>query len=936
VCSSVYLFGVVNVNSADGKARATNPPDLIRFGPYEIDGQSGELRKFGVRLKLAGQPLQVLLLLVERAGELVTREELQQRLWPEDVYVDFERSLNSAVKKLRAALNDNPETPRYIETQPRKGYRFIGEIVKAVESQPVASLIPSEESTSLSANLTGNLPETPVPAVSHSVRWLWAGVAAIILVGGWSLFVLQRTPKNPPPARAIERPNVRASIAILGFKNLSSEHNGDWLGTAIVQMLSTELETGGKLRIVAEEAVAKAKANLNLKEKDGYSRDVLRQLHDTLGSDYIVAGSYVALGSRESGQVRLDLRLQEAISGETLASIAVNGKQSEIFDLVGRAGQEMRAKAGGTMGPEGDADWRAALPSSPEAARLYSDALNRMRLGNNLSATDRLQQCLALEPGFALGHAALAEAWQALGYDARAQASAQKALTLAALLPENVRLKVEGQYYESQHDWAGAIPAYRHLLQDYPDDLESGLKLAVTEVYAGSLSDAASTVSTLRSQQPTLPQDARIDLVEALLASRTSDYKTELQLARSAEKKANSSGARLLVARAKLLEGWALDDQAQLDEALQAYRSAQPVFEAASDTDNAATVLDDIGIVLEKKGDLKGAQDSLQEAEKRFRQIGDLNGLGAALTNLGELYHAEGDLGGASDLYSEALDIFRKTSRKENEYATINNLGGVQFERGDFRAAKKSFETLLQFKQSSGDKNEIGYAKLNLAGVLWVEGQLDRSANLLEEALRTFRETGDRSAISSVDTAYSKVLALKKDFPAARRALSDALALDRAIGNKADVALDSIQLAQVSLWERHPDQVDTATLQSSVDELRKENRKAGEVEGLIVQIRALLAKRKVDDAKLLLVRAEAVDHTTWLANYELMLADAEIDAAAGNIAPSRHKIEVARSEAEKVGCRACELEFTTAFSDLKTQSSAKVQTPDLSYSSRPE
>ena len=92
------------------------PSDLTRFGPYEVDRKNGEVRKYGIKLKLAGQPLEVLLLLIERAGEVVTREELKQRLWPEDVFVDFERSLNSAVKKLRAALSDNPENPRYIET----------------------------------------------------------------------------------------------------------------------------------------------------------------------------------------------------------------------------------------------------------------------------------------------------------------------------------------------------------------------------------------------------------------------------------------------------------------------------------------------------------------------------------------------------------------------------------------------------------------------------------------------------------------------------------------------------------------------------------------------------------------------------------------------------------------------------------------------------
>src|SRR6266404_7236865 len=104
---------------------ATTGPRLVQFGVYEVDLQTRELRKAGVRLKLEGQPLQVLECLLERPGQLVTRDELKQRLWPSDTFVDFEHSINAAVKRLRLVLGDTAETPRFIETLPRRGYRFI-------------------------------------------------------------------------------------------------------------------------------------------------------------------------------------------------------------------------------------------------------------------------------------------------------------------------------------------------------------------------------------------------------------------------------------------------------------------------------------------------------------------------------------------------------------------------------------------------------------------------------------------------------------------------------------------------------------------------------------------------------------------------------------------------------------------------------------------
>ena len=107
---------------------ATQPAQLIRFGVYEVDLRSGELRKNGLKFKLSGQPFQVLALLLERPGDLATREEIQKRLWPADTFVDFDHSLNTAINKIREALGDSAENPRFVETLPRRGYRFIAPV----------------------------------------------------------------------------------------------------------------------------------------------------------------------------------------------------------------------------------------------------------------------------------------------------------------------------------------------------------------------------------------------------------------------------------------------------------------------------------------------------------------------------------------------------------------------------------------------------------------------------------------------------------------------------------------------------------------------------------------------------------------------------------------------------------------------------------------
>ena len=162
--------------------------DRVRFGPFELDRQSGELFKLGQKLNLHGQPIEVLSILLEHPGELVTREEFCQRLWPQDTFVDFEHSLNTAIKKLRQTLDDDPDAPRYIETLPRKGYRFIGQVEAAPKAaDPIAEPAngPPETSTA---------PDNAEQAVSHkSQRWkLSAALLLILTISAGGLYWVYR------------------------------------------------------------------------------------------------------------------------------------------------------------------------------------------------------------------------------------------------------------------------------------------------------------------------------------------------------------------------------------------------------------------------------------------------------------------------------------------------------------------------------------------------------------------------------------------------------------------------------------------------------------------------------------------------------------------------------------------------------------------------
>jgi TolB-like protein len=234
----------------------------------------------------------------------------------------------------------------------------------------------------------------------------------------------------------------RRSIAVLGFRNLSGRPEEAWLSTAFAEMLGTELVAGEKLRLVSGEDVARAKLELPLADADSLSRDTLSRLHKNLNSDLILLGSYTALSGASGNRVRLDLRLQDTVAGETVADVAVMGNEADLFDLVSQAGSQLREKLGvEEVSPVEAVSVRASLPANREAARLYAEGLARLRVFDSLGARTLLEQSITADAKFALAHSALAEAWSRLGYDKKAQLEARQAYDLSTNLS---RRKVAG------------------------------------------------------------------------------------------------------------------------------------------------------------------------------------------------------------------------------------------------------------------------------------------------------------------------------------------------------------------------------------------------------------------------------------------------------------------------------------------------------------
>jgi TolB-like protein len=369
-----------------------------------------------------------------------------------------------------------------------------------------------------------------------------------VLVVCIALVVAYRLRPKPVVSQADVATHVRRSVAVLGFANVSGRSDKAWLSTAFSEMLTTELAAGEQLRTVPGENVARMKISLSLPEADSYGRETLARIRQNLDAEDVVVGSYILLGK---DQVRLDLRLQDTANGETLAAISAKGSEAEIDDLVSRSGSALREKLGvGAVSAAQAAAVKATLPSNSESARLYAEGLVKLRRYDNLGARDVLTRALAIEPSFALGHAALATAWSSLGYDGRAREESRKAVDLSANLSSEERLWIEAHYRELAEGPDKAVDTYRILFQSFPDNLEYGLRLAYVQYHASKGQDALATIAHLRKLAPPIGDDPRFDVAEADAAFSLGDYKRyHLAAARGAEK-ALARGATLLAAEA--------------------------------------------------------------------------------------------------------------------------------------------------------------------------------------------------------------------------------------------------------------------------------------------------------------------------------------------------------------------------------------------------
>ncbi len=711
-----------------------------------------------------------------------------------------ESALSVAVRRLQ----ERPASPRV--HVPGLDARWESAILRCLERDPAARFHSAPEVVQF---LTGPVvapkaEEEPAPAASppppakKSKRQLMALAALLLLAVGVGTFRYlgwraeqEQTPEQRL-ARLTEGITPRRSVAVLGFQNLSQTPGTEWLSTGIAEMLASELGAGGGLRIVPGENVARAKVELGLSDANSLAADTLSRVRTLLGSDAVVLGSFAILESPAGRKIRLDVRLQDTLAGDT-TTVAETGSEAELFDLVARAGLRLREK----MGAEGEPAVQVARASSTDAARLYSEGITRLRLFEPAAARELLERAVAADPRNALAHSGLASALTTLGYDSRAREEAKAAFDLSANLPPEDRLLIEGRYRETTQDWRRAVQIYWDLWSMFPDDLDHGLRLAAAQTAAGQVQEALATTDALRTLPTPSSEDPRIDLAEAMAAGARADFQRQQSASARAAGKASGQRASLMVAQARLMECRALRNLGQAPAALAACAEGKRLYAAKGDRAGEAEALTHAANVRFDRGELAEASRLYEEALDTYRSIGNRGAEAGALNNIAVVLRSQGDLDRASQLYEEVLAVSREIGSKAGEAYALNNLAGVLLRRGRLDEAGKLFEQALAIRREQGDKSGEAYALDNLGVALRRKGDLAGARQRHDLALRLRKETGQRiGEVSSLNNLGTLFLD-QGDLPAARKSFETSLATCRETGSQSSMAYALFGLGEV-------------------------------------------------------------------------------------------------------------------------------------------
>jgi DNA-binding winged helix-turn-helix (wHTH) protein len=424
------------------------PKSSARFGVFDLDMRSGELRKAGTRIRLQDQPLKILMVLLEEPGAVVTREDLKRRIWPNEPFGDFDHAVNVAIAKLRTALSDSADTPRYVETLPRRGYRFIFPVTTAAQT-------PDANGSAGSA----------VPPAAVEKRDQFSGLLMIAVVV--AVVILSASAWWWITSHREKKLSDKDKLVLADFENTTGDAVFD--GT-IRQALGVQLEQSPFLSLISDATVRETLRLMNQPPDARLAPDVAQELCIRTGSAAVLNGSIAKLGS----EYVLGLKVTDCRTGDSLVQeqVTAEGKE-EVLKALAQAASFVRKKLGESVGTVQKYNTPLEQVTTPSLEALHAYSLGRTTLIDREDppgAIQLFQRAIRLDPNFAMAYASLGLAYGEYSQEASVL-NYRKAYELRDRVSDRERFYVEAHYHEAvTGDLEKARQVYELWSQLYPRD----------------------------------------------------------------------------------------------------------------------------------------------------------------------------------------------------------------------------------------------------------------------------------------------------------------------------------------------------------------------------------------------------------------------------------------------------------------------------------
>ncbi len=673
---------------------------VFRFGEFELNSRERQLSSSGKPISLTPKVFDTLVILVERAGHIVSRDELMKALWPRGYVLDS--NLTKHIWLIRQALGDDGDGGRFIETVPKLGYRFV---------VPVASVAPAREPVAPPIVL----PDAPTRSFGRA--GIVAGATAAMLVLLISGYYLWR------PVVPAHRPAVSGAVAVLGFGNLSQAATSAWIAPALAEMIGTELSAANELRIVPDELVRDSGPATTAPAAGGFGMQTLDRVRRNLNADYVVGGSYLA-GSAEDQPLRIDVLLQDTHSGVILAQVSTQGSLSSFTALVSQAGATLRGKLGIAAPSAEFLNLVAnAQPPSADIAQRLGVALDALKHNDAAHARDELLQAIAQAPGYPPAYTYLARAWSQLGYPQKALAAAEQASKRAGNLPPEQRLQVEAAVRTARYEWAPAAATWQSLVAAKPLIPEYRMQLIDAELAAGAPDQAERALVELR-RLPGTANDPRIELAAGRIATARSDAKAAAHHAKQALELAQRLEAPGLIAVAQLSLASAQSHLGQFEEARTAAAAAIANYQAIDNPRGESDAHRTLAGILGNLSQGAEARAEYQRALLLAQRIGDLGGVAAVYRDQCEMLWTAGDRDGAQAAARRALEISRDIGDLRMQAWTLRAMASIAADESASDEVLAEYREVIVLDERSGDQGGHVWSLASYADVARLRGQL--------------------------------------------------------------------------------------------------------------------------------------------------------------------------------------------------------------------